>query len=117
MKRPSFATIVNSKNIKIITAVIYVGLCAYLGYMVYNMENKPPVVPPADTAGAIGATEQNDQLTVPETFPARSADRVRNPGYLPNVRPKERFETDGLTDLEKHYTYDNKIIPRKISLY
>jgi hypothetical protein len=228
MKRPSFDSIINSRNIKLLVALVYIALCIYIGVLIYTAEadraekeaevaakkaaaenpqsieaitsnfsealtkiisvqekltklaadattaaEKEFVVDSANTstendtdkdvhdkikplytiiAEATSAANSEIQgdlvilkkkvtealnsikvLNNPETaetaidldnlaeafrmFPARNSAKVANPGYLPQINHRERFTTDGITDLERHYTYDNKIIPREYSLY
>lgn len=128
MKRPSFDSVFNERNLKLLIALVYIGLCIYIGVLIYmkDAESKSAPAPAVatDTATATTATTDTAATTTTtpategyRTFPARSSDGVKNPAHLPKVKPKEKFTHDGLTDLERHYTYDNKIIPREYSLY
>ena len=134
MKRPSFDSIFNPMNIKLLVALVYIGLCIYIGVLIYMKEAESNAIKsaPSEESDQSEEPEQSEEPAQSEEqapseeqtssegfriFPARSPDGIKNPAYLPKVYPKENFTTDGLTDLERHYTYDNKIIPREYSLY
>lgn len=126
MKRPSFDNIFNTRNIKLLIALVYIGLCIYIGVLIYMKEAESNAVKP-QSEEPVPAEPVPPEEPVPaeepvptegfRVFPAKSSDGVKNPAYLPKIKPKENFTKDGLTDLERHYTYDNKIIPREYSLY